>query len=325
MAEKGKWAGCLKYGCFGCLGVVAVGLVFGAVMVGLVLMANSKESRFEPVDLARQVQPNRIDRIHPVEGESGNDPLLPSAPPIADPGRIVLDITMCRFDVEPGPAGEPIRVQGQYDVESFELTEDYVPDGENGWTYELSFRRRSLISLFVEQDGKGNRLRLIVPRDLPFVLEGSIGVGESRMELGGLRLLDTDLELGVGAHELSFSEPLAEPTARLHLDGSMGETRIIGLGNASPTSFRFDHSIGETLVDLSGEWRNDATIIYRCGLGACNLRAPDDNVGLILDDAGVMIGESNLRRLQDWPEPPPGSPTLTLSITASIGEVSVRR
>ena len=60
-------------------------------------------------------------------------------------------------------------------------------------------------------------------------------------------------------------------------------------------------------------------------MGGCALRAPDDDVGLLLGDAGVMIGESNLSRLQDWPTPPPGSPTLTLSITASVGEVNVRR
>ena len=53
MAEKGKWAGFLKYGCFGCLGLVAVGLVFGAVMVGLALIANSKEQRFEPIEPRR--------------------------------------------------------------------------------------------------------------------------------------------------------------------------------------------------------------------------------------------------------------------------------
>ena len=112
---------------------------------------------------------------------------------------------------------------------------------------------------------------------------------------------------------------------RLRLDGSIGETRVLGVGNASPASFELSHSIGETFVDLSGEWRNDATIDYRCGIGACNLRPPYDDVGLLLDDAGVMIGESNLSRLQDWPTPAPGSPTLTLSITASLGENNIRR
>ena len=166
---------------------------------------------------------------------------------------------------------------------------------------------------------------MIVPPDLPFVLEGSIGIGESKLELGGLRLLDTDLELGVGAHEVSFSEPLAAPTASIRLDGFMGETKILGLGNASPASFMFDHFIGETLVDLRGEWQNDAVIDYRCGIGACILRAPDDDVGVLLDDAGVMIGESQLSRIENRPPAPPGSPTLTLSITATIGEVNIRR
>lgn len=324
MASKGKRSGCWKYGCLGCLGLVAVGLVLGAVVIGLVLLAGSKESRFEPVDLVQEAPRVRVERIHPDEAASSGLPRLPDALGSDGRGKIVLDVSMCRFDIEPGPAGEPIRVTGKYDVESFDLAQDYATDGENGWTYELSFRRKGLLALFVEHEGTGNRLRLIVPRDLAFALEGRVGIGESELELGGLNLLDVDLELGTGAHEVSFSEPVVEPLERLHLNGSIGETRVYGVGNASPASFRLSHSIGETTVDLRGPWRNDATVEYRCGIGACILRPPRD-VGLVLEDAGVMIGESNLFRLQDWPEPPPGSPTLTLSMTGKLGEVRIQR
>jgi hypothetical protein len=324
MPKTGRWSGCLKYGGLGCLGLVALGLVLGAVVVGLALLARARESRFEPVDRAQRVGSTRIDRIGPAETDRGDAPRLPDAPPPPGRGRILLDVSMCRFRIEPGPAGEPIRVQGRYDVEFFELTEDLTRGADDAWTYSLRFGRRGLTSLFAEHEASGNHLRLTVPRDLPFVLEGRIGIGESDLELGGLHLLDVDLGLGVGEHELAFSEPLSAPLARLHLDGSIGETRVLRVGNASPQSFVFSHSIGETTVDLRGAWRNDAEVRYRCGIGACTLKPPRE-VGLRLENGGVMIGETNLDRLRDWPEPPQGSPVLTLSMTARIGEVRVQR
>ena len=33
MAKGGRWASFLRYGCFGCLGVIAIGLVLGAVVL----------------------------------------------------------------------------------------------------------------------------------------------------------------------------------------------------------------------------------------------------------------------------------------------------
>ena len=44
---------------------------------------------------------------------------------------------------------------------------------------------------------------------------------------------------------------------------------VEGLGNASPSTVWVAQSIGETRLDLSGAWRNDAEIDLRCGVGEC--------------------------------------------------------
>jgi len=322
VSEKGR--GCLKYGCIGCGSVALIGLILIAVMAGLTLLGGSREPKFESIDLAQGLEPTRLDRIHPSEIESADRPLLPAAVEAPRRGKIVLDVSMCRFFIEPGPEGQPIRVEGRYDTAGFELDQDYSTDDAGGWTYRLGFRRRGFSIVSIEHEGSENEVRLIVPRDTPFALEGEVGLGESRIELGGLWLLDLDLGIGIGEHEVRFSEPLAAPLERLRIDGSIGESRILRVGNASPSSVEIDHSIGEILVDLRGAWRNDATVEIRCGIGSCGLRMPRD-VGVRLDDVGVMIGESNLSVLQDWPEPAPGEPILTLSITNRLGEVRIER
>jgi hypothetical protein len=324
MAVSDKRAGCLKYGCMGCGGVALLGLILIGVMAVMTLLGGTKDPKFEAIDLAQGLERTRAQRIHPSEGDSADRIALPGALDTPKPGKIVLDVSMCRFSVEPGPAGEPIRVEGRYDSAGYELEQDYSTDTVDGWTYRLSFQRRGFGLLLVEGEGSNNHLRLIVPVDAPFVLVGTIGIGESEVELGGLWLRDVDLDIGIGEHEIRFSEPLAAPLERLRLDGSIGETRILHVGNASPSSVEIKHSIGELLVDLRGEWKNDATVATRCGIGSCNLRMPRD-VGVVLEDAGVMIGESNLRTLESWPPADPGAPVLTLSITNKLGELNVRR
>jgi len=302
-------------------------MVIVAVFAGLALLNSGVEPKFEPIDLAQDVAPTRIDRIRPEEGDSAERLGFPPGAEAPKAGKIVLDISMCRFSVEPGPAGHPIRVEGRYDTSSFELEQDYSVDERGEWTYNLSFGRRGFGALFVKHEGSANHVRLIVPRDTPIVLEGTVGVGESEIELGGLWLLDVDLGLGVGEHELSFGEPLLAPLDRLRIDGSIGESRIVGVGNASPAAVEIDHSIGELLVDLRGEWVRDARVETRCGIGSCRLRMPrgSSGIGVVLEDAGVMIGESNLTVIQRWPAPEPGSPTLTLSMTNKLGELHVER
>jgi hypothetical protein len=74
-------------------------------------------------------------------------------------------------------------------------------------------------------------------------------------------------------------------------------------------------------VDLRGAWRRDAEVFVSCGIGACDVRVPR-NVGLELDRASVMLGESSGPRTR--PAPEAGKPTLRLSVSGNIGEVRVR-
>jgi hypothetical protein len=156
MSDRAR--GCFKFGCFGCLAVAGLVVIAVAVVGVLVAVSANRESRIEPVDSVHRpvAQEPRAPQMTPSEGthllEAGDPRLL-------EPGRIVLDVSLCNFEIEPGPPGEPLRLEGEYDAAGMEIAEDWENHGHVGWTYQLTLHKRGLPFLF-NSDGGDCRIRL---------------------------------------------------------------------------------------------------------------------------------------------------------------------
>jgi hypothetical protein len=323
--QPGQKRGCFKTGCFGCLGLGAcmlVGIVFLLVMAKI---NSGTKARVEDRHYEQQLPfiDRDSERVTSAASEHGPFRLAPADVAVREPGRIVFDIAMADFSIEPGPAGEPLRVEAQYDSARYELLETLESYGEVGWTYRLSFDSKSWLKMIGINNSEHIRVRLIVPRDSPLSIEGTTGIGKSELELGGLWLIDVDLETKLGEHRVSFSEPLAGPMNSFKMKSGMGELSIDQLGNASPLTVALDHNIGEISVGLLGPWMRDADIDIDVGLGGCSVLVPD-NVALDLETS-IMIGEQRTPGMTDLPDLAEDAPTLHITGSQSIGELSIRR
>jgi len=306
--------GCFKRGCFGCLGVLGIGLVLVMVMALITLIRGKPQVVHESDQLTHQVPKGNW-----AEPDTG-EPLIVGE---AEAGRVVLDVSMATFSIIPAPEGTPIRLNANYNSGQYELEETFSPSGELGWTYRLSFGRRSIFD-FIHID-PDNRLELYLPAGTPIVLEGKVGVGESNLELGGLWIDRVDLDVGIGDHEIDFDEPLVAPMKSFDVRGSIGELTIGSLGNASPASVDVGHSIGEVSVSLAGAWQNDSTVSVRSRIGECRIRVPDHGIGLDWKGAIVMLGEANTRRAREREEVPDGAPVVHLEASHSLGELRLTK
>jgi len=312
--------GCFKRGCLGCLALIGVLVLIAVVMLVLGIVTRGGESRPERIDREQVVPVFEI----PVQQVIGEDrppelPRIPDGFKVENPGRIELDLEYGQFEIVAGPVGSAVQVVGDYDAGRFKLEQSYTENDDGSWLYKIRFDRKG-VGFTVISDDNLNRVTIMIPRQTPFELGGELGIGQTHLDLGGLWLLDLDLEVGVGEHRVEFSEPTFAPVPRVRLETSIGVIAVDHLGNASPSDATITHSVGETDIDLGGEWLNDAKIDIRCGVGECRVDTPD-NTGLKYRDVGVMIGESGSvpRR-----EAEAGQPTLTLSVSATIGEVRVR-
>ena len=298
--------GCLRRGCFGCLVVIGAGVGLVLIMAVITLVRGVPE-------VVREDE----SRTHPVARSHSE------ATAEGRGGRVILDISLASFSIVPAPAGSELRLDARYNSGSYELEESMQSDGETGWTYRLSFGRRSAFD-FVDI-GPENRLELHLPAGTPLVIEGELGMGESDIQLGGLWVESVKLEAGVGEHRFGFDEPLPVPMTSFELNGSIGESRIANLGNASPAEVKIRHRIGEIRVDLDGAWRNDARVTIRSSIGGFQVGLPDEGVGFELLRASIGIGESNTSRAGDRPEAPAGAPVVRLDASQSLGELLLTR
>ncbi len=334
MHEKSRSKGCFKFGCFGCLAVfalfVGVLLLIGAIQLAMGDQDPNPQTQEASHDLPAAPELPVLPEL--TEFPGGDQPDVPEIlplpegvepPEIENAGTIVLDLSMGDFEIRPGPAGEPIKVEADYDINAFKLVEDFTEDADGNWTYEISFNGKGgLLGMLFRGGGNSrNRVEVVIPRNHPVAIVGKIGMGESETDLGGLWVQRLDLEFSAGDHFLEFRDPLLFPMEEFLIDSSMGSVEIRSLGEASPAVVNVRHGMGELLVDLEGEWRTDAEIDIDFSMGECKLWLPR-NARVDIASASVGLGEKSIdsRRQDDLPA---DAPLLTLNLSGSMGELRV--
>ncbi|MEM8930035.1 MAG: hypothetical protein AAGE94_02605, partial [Acidobacteriota bacterium] len=253
----------------------------------------------------------------------GENPDLRPAVDEVVAGTLVVDLSMGEFILRPGPADEPLRVEADFDASQFELEETYSTDEDGRWTYNVKFGGKGGFFGMMFRGGANNprnRVEIIVPQGHPIRLVGEVGMGESKMDLGGLWVEEVDLELGMGDHFMEVREPMPVPMKSFAVEASMGEIEIRGLGDASPEVVHVEHGMGDLFLDLQGAWRRDAEVTADFRMGQCRIWVPK-SAHIELSGGSVSMGESSTR-LPDV-ELPDGAPTVRLDASGSMGNLEI--
>jgi hypothetical protein len=292
--------GVLKSCLFGCLGLVALFMLFvgiTAVIAGVKL----KDSR--PVDSSRT----------PVEAAGG------AALDMTHAGRLILDVSQAEMTIKPAAPGEQLNVRVKYDGEVHELRESYDVNADSSWVYALTLRQTmpGMQAIFRQIMGGSTAAKVEVrlPAELPLGLEIRLKQGGAEAELGGLWITSADIAYSQGGFALEFDEPLQEPMDHLVINGGMGGFAVDGVGNASPRTMVVDSRMGGADIGLDGAWRQDCDIRLKIRMGGMDVRVPDNVlVEGTLTDVGAL-------RSADREVP---LPLLRFTIEQSMGEIEVR-
>lgn len=322
-----KRPGCFKFGCIGCASVLVIGFGLIFLLAGIQL---TQDSTPEPIQQAAEhnlpappplpagdfASDRPESTIQLAEGD------LPASS--TSGGTLVLDVSMTELTIVPGPADEPLRVNGDFDSNAFRLTEELTTDDNGDWVYNVSFGGKGgMLGLLFRGGGQntGNALEIVVPRGHPISFKGKVGIGESRMNLGGLWVQDVDLDYATGDHFLEFREPIPFPMGSFDIKSSMGELEIRGVGDASPETVRVKHGMGSLFLDLQGAWRRDASARVDFKMGECKIWVPE-NARVQLDGGKVAMGESR-QNLPDYADLPEDAPAIALKVRGSMGEMRI--
>jgi len=318
--------GCVKLGCFGCAGLVLLAILVVGTLIGVGALVGAPEPRVEETSVEQSVPPGpSVDGS--AQTDSG-DPVLPPGglvPEVSEPGRVVLDLKMGEFEVVAGDGPGPIRIEGDFDTSIFEVVTEYERYGESGWIYTIRTKNKvGWYRMMFADKRQTSFVRIILPRDVPLSLEGEVGMGEVRMDLGGLWLVDTDLVAGMGEFTVDFAEPLLVPMNEFRLVSKMGEARVGGLGNASPSTVHVRHRMGAMSLGLVGAWQNDVQVEGGISMGDFVVWVPDD-VHVDVENMRQIIGASSVADRSMLDELDEDAPTLRLDLSGGMGSLEVRR
>lgn len=303
-----KPSGCFQTGCFGCLGVLALILVF--VGINLVIAW----SRLDNSDIQDRELAPRVELSETAESSAGR-PISSDAA-----GRVMLNLSQGKFQLYPSPPGEGLLVKARYDAKVYQLDESFESPPDSAWTYTVEFYRTMpwMQAMFRQVLGGSTDpvVKIYLPREVPIELGLIVQEGGAEADLGGLWLVDAEVLFQKGGFALDVSEPLREPVKRMKIHGSMGGFEAVRLGNASPEQLDVHCRMGGADIDMTGQWRGDSDIDLNVRMGGMSVTAPRD----VFVFGVPTIHEPSLAQQEEV-----ARPRLTFHLQQSMGEIDVQQ
>jgi len=119
-------------------------------------------------------------------------------------------------------------------------------------------------------------LSLRLNPETPLHLDASTGVGESNIDLSGMRIRSLSLECGIGETSLTVTQPNRSECDRVEVSSGVGAMELIGLGNLSFREFEFQGGVGGSRLDFSGDWAELGDVDIEVGVGGIEILIPKD-------------------------------------------------
>ncbi len=162
----------------------------------------------------------------------------------------------------------------EYDKSTYEPKSEYTE--ESGNVGRLYFKLEGTHKGGIHAHRENNRLRLNLTDSLPVNLRVNTGVGDARLALSRLHLSSLDVESGVGSCRMTSYDPNPAVCDSIRLHSGVGGMDATGLGNLNFRRLEFEGGVGGANLDLSGQWKQDAEISIRVGVGGVSMRMPRD-------------------------------------------------
>lgn len=297
----------LKKVAMGCGALILIFVLIGALTAAAVFLDQPEEVQVSDI----QVNP----------GEE--TPILTGQSPKRL--RVKLDIKYGRFLLQRGEQTDRVLVEGTYDKANFNLETKSSEKGQVT-TYEINFESKqndlSMLyqTILADHDRDEsfldkNKLKILLPANVPIDLEFDLGTGKNRMELTGLSIASIDGRITKGGIEVVMEEP--NPIAMTHFDfeGQTGNFHWTDIQNYNLSKANFEANTGQLEVIATGALKKDALINIDFDMGELRVVCgPETN---LVSDLKASFADKNQVKES---EINPDLSTLTVKGRMAVGE-----
>jgi hypothetical protein len=183
--------------------------------------------------------------------------------------RARVELKVGELQVGPGPTDKAFEVDLRYNEKGLQPRVDFSrEDREARLAISLEGGNRSFRTL-----GK-NLISVRMNPRVPLTLDANTGVGESSIDLSDMNVRSVLLQSGVGETRLSMARPNRGPCDRVEVASGVGAFQLVGLGNFGCREFRFRGGVGESKLELSGDWEQLGDIEVDVGVGGVQIVIP---------------------------------------------------
>ena len=225
-----------------------------------------------------------------------------------------------RFSVHRAPPEILYHMQLRYDEDVFAPRSEY-----DGRTLELGLDGTQNARIW--RQGGGD-MDLELTGSVPMDLELEFGAVRADIDLGGLSL--TTLSVETGASESLLDVSLPNPIAMTQAEFRAGAAAFTArrLGNLHTRRIEVSAGVGDMTLDLTGDWRQNADVIVKMGLGSLHLLFPE-GLGVKLErktfltsvDTEGLVKRGDAYYSLDWES---AEHRVTVLVEAAFGRVEVR-
>ncbi len=154
-------------------------------------------------------------------------------------------------------------------------------------------RERGRGGLGMRPDGAS--LVLELSRDVPMEIELDFGSGRADLDLTGLPIRRLEVNTGASESVLRVGEPNRESMESAEIHVGAADLRVQGLGNLNAREIKVTAGLGSVALELDGEWPREARVSVEVGLGALEIRAPNE-LGVRLRHRASFLASLDLDR-----------------------------
>ncbi len=160
---------------------------------------------------------------------------------------------------------------------------------EGAFEPELEYDRdRHALSIGLSEDPEDRNFNLRNQRELqqrldvnispivPIRVDLEFGAVSADIDLGGLSLLEAEVQTGASEGSLRFSRPTLTACERLKFQIGAADFSVEQLGNSNCARMEFQGGAGRFTLDFTGEWQREGETqaSVNIGVGALTLRFP---------------------------------------------------